>query len=384
VRRAAAGLAALLALAGCSGGGSGATTAAKPPTTTAAQPTTAETTTIAEPARRALETVVTGLDKPLYVTSAPGEPNRLYVVEQTGRVRVVEGDRVRVTPFLDLRDRISCCGERGLLSLAFAPDYEESGKLYVNYTNTDGDTRVVEYTATGDRVTVDAGGGSEILAVEQPYSNHNGGLVLFGPDGRLYVGMGDGGSGGDPENRAQDLSDRLGKLLALDVGAQVADWEIVAYGLRNPWRFTFDEGELYLGDVGQSAFEEIDAVPWPPRDLPNFGWDVFEGRSRYEDKAPNPTGTLVAPVAVYSHAEGCSVTGGLVYRGEAIPGLAGRYFYGDYCSGTVWSFRLENGKAREARREPFTVESLTSFGTDAAGELYLVSQGGTIYRLVGA
>ncbi len=384
MRRAAAGLAALVALAGCSGGGSGTTTAATPPTTTAAQQTTAGTTTPAEPARLALETVVTGLDQPLYVTAAPGEPNRLYVVEQTGRVRVIEDGKVRAEPFLDLHDRISCCGERGLLSLAFAPDYETSGKLYVNYTNTDGDTRVVEYTATGDRRTIDPDGGREILAVEQPYANHNGGLVLFGPDGRLYVGMGDGGSGGDPENRAQDLSDRLGKLLALDVGAPGADWEIVAYGLRNPWRFTFDEGELYIGDVGQSEFEEIDAVRWPAGGLLNFGWPIFEGRSRYEDKAPNPAGTLVAPVAVYSHAEGCSVTGGLVYRGEAIPGLAGRYFYGDYCSGTIWSFRLEDGKAREARREPFTVESLTSFGTDAAGELYLLSQDGTIYRLVGA
>jgi glucose/arabinose dehydrogenase len=196
--------------------------------------------------------------------------------------------------------------------------------------------------------------------------------------------MGDGGSGGDPENHAQDLSQRLGKLLALDVGKPGADWEIAAYGLRNPWRFAFDQGELYVGDVGQDAFEEVDAVAWPPKSLPNFGWDVFEAASRYEDKAPNPAGTLVAPVAFYPHAEGCSVTGGLVYRGTAIPGLAGRYFYGDYCSGTVWSFRLRDGKARDRRRETFTVESLTSFGTDEQGALYLVSGGGTIYRLVGA
>jgi glucose/arabinose dehydrogenase len=382
VTRAAAGLAALLALAGCSGGGSGATTGAAPaPTPT--QATTTGGTTTAEPARLALETVATGFDQPLYVTAAPGEPNRLYVVEQTGRVRVVDDGRVRDEPFLDLHDEVSCCGERGLLSLAFAPDYEESGKLYVDYTNTDGDTRVVEFTATGDRSAVDPGSGRELLAVEQPYANHNGGLVLFGPDGRLYVGMGDGGSGGDPEDRAQDLSQQLGKLLALDVGRPGAEWEIVAYGLRNPWRFMFDEGELYIGDVGQNAFEEIDAIAWPAQSLPNFGWDVFEGRARYEDKEPNPEGMLVAPVAVYSHDEGCSVTGGLVYRGTRIPGLAGRYFYGDYCSGTVWSFRLRDGKAN-VRRQAFTVESLTSFGTDEAGELYLVSGGGTIYRLVGA
>ena len=377
--RAAAGLAALLALAGCSGGG-GATSGAAAPTTTEA---TTQATTSAEPARLALETVAKGFDQPLYVTAAPGEPNRLYVVEQTGRVRVLEDGRIRDAPFLDLHGSVSCCGERGLLSLAFAPDYETSGKLYVNYTNTDGDTRVVEFTASGNRTTVDPGTARELLAVEQPYSNHNGGLVLFGPDGRLYVGMGDGGSGGDPENRAQDLSQRLGKLLALDVGRPGADWEIVAYGLRNPWRFAFDEGELYIADVGQNEFEEVDAVRWPAGGLLNFGWPIFEGRSRYEDKAPNPAGTLAAPVAVYPHAEGCSVTGGLVYRGTAIPGLAGRYFYGDYCSGTIWSFRLRDGKA-DPRREAFTVESLTSFGTDEKGELYLVSQDGTIYRLVGA
>jgi glucose/arabinose dehydrogenase len=299
---------------------------------------------------------------------------------------VVEDGRVGGAPFLDVSDRITAGGEQGLLSIAFHPGYEENGRFYVNYTNREGDTRVVEYRVQGGRTRVDAGSGSEILAVDQPYSNHNGGQLMFGPDGLLYVGMGDGGSGGDPENRAQDLQDRLGKLLRLDVDDPDAEWEIVAYGLRNPWRFSFDRetGDLYLGDVGQGDWEEVDYVPRSVRGLVNFGWDVFEGRARYEDKDPNPEGRLVAPVAVYPLREGgnCSVVGGFVYRGEAIPSIRGRYFYGDYCAGWVESFRIRGGKAAEQRRERFSVEGLTSFGEDEAGELYLVSHTGTVSRLV--
>jgi glucose/arabinose dehydrogenase len=195
--------------------------------------------------------------------------------------------------------------------------------------------------------------------------------------------MGDGGAGGDPDNRAQDLTDRLGKLLRLDVDTPGGGWQIAAYGLRNPWRFSFDRetGDLYLADVGQSAQEEVDYVGWPLGGLVNFGWDVLEGNLPYEDKDPHPAGRLVGPVAVYGREGGCSVTGGFVYRGEEMPGLHGRYFYGDFCSGLVWSFRIRGGKARQHRREAFTVEGLSSFGENAAGEVYLVSLVGTIYRL---
>jgi glucose/arabinose dehydrogenase len=195
--------------------------------------------------------------------------------------------------------------------------------------------------------------------------------------------MGDGGSGGDPENRAQNLDERLGKLLSLDVDQGGSDWRIEGYGLRNPWRFSFDRetGDLWIGDVGQGEWEEIDHTSQGEPGLENYGWDVFEGRQRYEDKDPNPRGRLVMPVAEYSHDHGCSVTGGFVYRGEAIPAAQGRYFYGDYCSGNVWSLALSDGKATDVRRHRFRVATLSSFGEDAAGELYLVSLEGNVFRL---
>jgi glucose/arabinose dehydrogenase len=325
--------------------------------------------------------VAQGLEAPLALTWAPGEPERLYVVEQVGRVAVVENGRVRSERFLDVTDQAQAGGEQGLLGLAFHPAYEDNRLLYVHYTNTEGDTRVVEYRARADGRGVDESSARELLAVEQPYPNHNGGQLAFAPDGRLWLGLGDGGSGGDPENRAQDLSSRLGKLLAIDVDAAEARVEIVAYGLRNPWRFSFDRetSDLWIGDVGQSAFEEINRLPAAQvGELVNFGWDVYEGLEIYEDKDPSSEGPLVEPVAVYDHEQGCSVTGGYVYRGGDIPTAEGRYFYGDYCSGTVWS--LTRGEPRE---EPFTVDGLSSFGEDAAGELYLLSLGGTIFRLTG-
>ena len=359
--------------------------ATAPATTTVTESQPATTEQAEEPARLRLEEIADGLDSPLYVAAAPGEPDRLYVVEQTGRIRVLEDGAVRDSPFLDLSDRVTAGGEQGLLSVAFHPDYEENGRLYVDYTDLEGDTRVVEFRANGERTAAEPGSARELLFVEQPFSNHNGGQLQFGPDGLLYVGMGDGGAGGDPDDRAQNLGDRLGKLLRIDVDTEGADWELAAYGLRNPWRFSFDRenGDLYLADVGQDSREEVDyhAWPLPPDGLVNFGWDVFEGDVRYDDKEPNPEGQLVSPVATYGRDGGCSVTGGYAYRGEAIEGLDGRYFYGDYCSGMVWSFRIEGGRAVGKRQEAFTVESLSSFGEDSAGELYLVSLGGTIYRL---
>jgi len=330
----------------------------------------------------ALEEVVSGLDAPVHAAAAPGERGRLYVVEQPGRIRVLEDGTLQEQPFLDITDEVQSGGEQGLLSVAFHPEYEENGRFYVNYTNNAGDTRVAEYRAEGGTAGADH---RTLLAVDQPYANHNGGQLAFGPDGLLYVGMGDGGAGGDPENRAQNLGSRLGKLLRLDVDDRGADWELVAYGLRNPWRFSFDRltGDLWIGDVGQEEFEEIDFVPaGEVGELLNFGWDAFEGSAVYEDKDPSPGGRLVEPVSEYTHEFGCSVTGGFVYRGsDARQQAGGRYFYGDYCSGRIWSLARWRGEVTR-RGHLFRVAQLTSFAEDADGELYLLSQSGTIHRLV--
>jgi glucose/arabinose dehydrogenase len=296
------------------------------------------------------------------------------VVEKDGRIRVLTNGRVTGT-LLDLRGHVSTGSEQGLLSVAFHPRFARNGRYYVNYTDRNGDTRVVEYR--GRRRL------RQILSVDQPYSNHNGGQNAFGPNGRLYVGMGDGGSGGDPENRAQDLGERLGKLLAINVDRRAPRPEIVGYGLRNPWRFSFDRqtGDLYIGDVGQNAWEEVDFTPRRSPGLENYGWDVYEGRARYEDKSPSGAGRLVFPIAVYPLGGHCAVAGGFVYRGAAVPGARGRYFYGDNCSGAVWSLRVVGGRARSVRREPFTIDGLSSFGEDSRGELYAVTLGGRVYRL---
>ena len=333
-----------------------------------------------------LVAVARGLERPVHVAAAPGEPDRLYVVEQAGRIRIVEGGRVEARPFLDVASEVVSGGEQGLLSVAFHPDYRENGLLYVDYTDLNGDTRVVEYRALDDRTAVDPASRRVLLAIDQPYSNHNGGQLAFGPDGRLWVGMGDGGSGGDPENRAQNLSSLLGKLLTLDVSESRPAPEIAAYGLRNPWRFSFDRenGDLWIGDVGQGDFEEVDRLPRAEvGNLVNFGWDVFEGDAAYEEKEPNPEGSLVAPVAVYDHGEGCSVTGGFVYRGDEVPALKGRYIYGDYCSGTIWTIAAD-GARESVRREPIEVDGLTSFGEDGGGELYTASSAGTLFRIAAA
>jgi glucose/arabinose dehydrogenase len=326
--------------------------------------------------------VAGGLDSPLGIASTPSEPDRLYVVEQPGVVRIVENEKLLPDPFLDIQYLVVSGGEQGLLSLAFDPEYESTGLFYVNYTDRNGDTRVVEYHAGETEAPTKQ---RELLFVDQPYANHNGGQVAFGPDGRLYVGMGDGGAGGDPENRAQNLDEKLGKLLSLDVDADVRekDWTIEGFGLRNPWRFSFDRetGDLWIGDVGQGSWEEIDHTPVDAPGLENYGWDVYEGTHIYEDKDPNPAGHLVMPVYEYSHDEGCSVTGGYVYRGERVPAAWGRYFFGDYCSGTVWSLVLEGGKARDVRKVG-AIDGLSAFGEDAAGELYAVSLDGKLYELV--
>jgi glucose/arabinose dehydrogenase len=317
--------------------------------------------------------VASGLDQPVHVSAPRNQPGRIYVVEQTGRIRIVQNGRLTGT-LVDLRSQVVCCGEQGLLSVAFHPRYAKNGKYYVNYTDRRGDTRVVEYR--GKRRL------RQILFVDQPYSNHNGGQTAFGPDGRLYVGMGDGGAGGDPENRAQNLGSRLGKLLAINVDRRAPRPQIVGYGLRNPWRFSFDRrtGDLYIGDVGQNSWEEVDFTRRRSPGIENYGWDVYEGRSRFENKQPSGNGRLVFPVFVYPLDGGhCAVSAGFVYRGRAVRSASGRYFFGDNCSGAVWSFPA--GRARSVRREPFSLGGLSSFGEDANGELYAVTLNGRVYQL---
>jgi glucose/arabinose dehydrogenase len=398
--RLAAGLVVVALAAGCSGGTDEPSGAPRPASTSVGESPTGSTATETEaqpepaptpvdPGKPAaggpleLKVVATGLDDPVFATAAPGERSRLYVVEQGGLVRVLERGKLLDEPFLDVSSEISTGGERGLLSLAFHPDYASNQLFYVDYTDLEGDTRVVEYRASstgGEPTRV-----RELLYVMQPYANHNGGQLAFGPDGLLYVGMGDGGSGGDPEDHAQDLSSRLGKLLRLDVDGRSTDWEMVGYGLRNPWRFSFDRvtGDLWIADVGQNAVEEVDFVS--RKDLVNtynFGWDVFEGSVPFEDKVLTPGGTLVDPIIEYAHDLGCSITGGYVYRGKLVRKQAwGRYFFGDYCSGRIWSAARWNHEVSR-RGHPFRVPGLTSFGEDAAGELYLLSSDGTVRRLV--
>jgi glucose/arabinose dehydrogenase len=322
--------------------------------------------------------IARGLASPVLAIQAPGEPSRIYVVEQPGRIRVIQRGKVVKRPFLDIRSRVAYGGEQGLLGLAFSPSYARDHTFYVNYTaRPDGSTRVVRYRARNGRAL--AGSARQILRIDQPYSNHNGGNLVFGPDRKLWVGMGDGGAGGDPENRAQNPDSLLGKMLRLDVTQANPTPEIVAVGLRNPWRFSFDRGtkDLWLGDVGQDSIEEIDHLPYGTSGLVNFGWDVYEGTSSYEDKSLGP-GRLVQPVAQYTHDEGCSVTGGYVYRGNAVPRLRGRYVFGDYCSGTIWSMPAAGGGLRV---EPVKVPQLTSFGESLDGaQLYVVSQTGTVSR----
>ena len=327
--------------------------------------------------------VAHGFDALTQVTAPSSQPGRLYVVEQAGVVKVVDRGQVQPQPFLDIRDLVSSGGERGLLSIAFHPRYAKNHLFYVDYTDTDGNTRVVEYRSDGTRAIPSSA--RQLFFERQPFPNHNGGQLAFGPDDLLYIGMGDGGSGGDPNNNGQTFTTKLAKIWKLDVNKPGAQPILVEYGLRNPWRFSFDRatGDLYIGDVGQNEWEEIDYVARAQLGrLSNFGWAAYEGRRPYDpNRALDQRGTLVWPIAVYSHALGCSVTGGFVYRGKARPDLVGRYFYGDYCSGTVWSLRVTKGKVTGLRRERFTIPGLTSFGEDARGGLYAVSDRGTVYRI---
>jgi glucose/arabinose dehydrogenase len=374
-------------------------------TATAGKAATVAPTTIASATARARRGVrltrVGAFDEPLYVTAPAGERRRVFVVERGGRIRVIRAGRILSRPFLDLSRRVSTGSEQGLLGLAFAPDYDASGRFYVHYTNRGGDTRVVEYRrASADRA--DADSSRVVFAQTQPESNHNGGQIAFGPDDLLYIGLGDGGGANDEHGvrgNAQDLSSVLGKILRIDprpsagrayriptsnpfVDREGARGEIYAYGLRNPWRFSFDAqtGDLTIGDVGQDAVEEIDHVSRGGGKGANFGWRPYEGDRRVRPDEPAPG--HVRPVITRSHAAGwCSITGGVVVRDRAVPALYGRYVFGDFCRGRIYSARLEGRRARQVRPTTLDVRSLASFGEDGRGRVYAVSLAGTVYRL---
>ncbi len=319
-----------------------------------------------------------GLEAPVAAAFAPGEPGRLYVAQQDGLIRVVENGRLRAASFADLRALTRARGEQGLLGLAFDPRYRSTRALYVNYIDRSGATVIARLREVRGRARL--GTLTILLRVPQPYGNHNGGHLAFGPDGRLWVGLGDGGGAGDPEDRGQARGTLLGKLFTLDVRVRKPRPRIVAYGLRNPWRYSFDRatGDLWIGDVGQNAVEEVSVLRAGSRLPVNFGWDRFEGSRRHEDTPLGP-GRLVGPIATYGRDRGCSVTGGVVYRGTRLPALRGRYVFGDYCSGRVWSIPARGGSMR---REPFTLPGLVAFAEQPSGEVLLVSHAGTIHRLV--
>ncbi len=349
----------------------------------------------------ALQLVTSGLSYPDFVTTPAGDTARLFVVEQTGAIRVVRHDTLLPTPLLDLTGHIGFGGERGLLSMAFHPSYASNGHFYVYYTNPAGDIRIVRYTVSANPNVADSTTGDTILAAfHETYDNHNGGLVLFGPDGKLYAGLGDGGFGGDPSGNGQNLDTLLGKILRLDVdggspyavppdnpfvGHAGERGEIWIYGLRNPWRFSFDRAtaDLYIGDVGQNLYEEVDVLAAGSPAGVNYGWNIMEGKHCYGASSCNMTG-LTLPVIEYDHSNACAVTGGYVYRGTRVPALAGVYLYGDYCGGWVRSFRFAGGTATESRDWPSLAVSggLSSFGEDVRGELYITSLSGSLYRIV--
>jgi glucose/arabinose dehydrogenase len=353
----------------------------------------------------ALREIATGLDFPLFLTAAPGDLTRLFIVEKTGKIRVIRNGTLLAEPFLDLSAKVSGGGEQGLLGLAFHPQYAANGRFVVYYTDASGNTRVSVFQVSSNPEVADPASEQIILAVNQPFSNHNGGMVVFGPDGKLYIGLGDGGSGGDPQGNGQNRNTLLAKILRLDVsatgqmsipatnpfvGQAGARPEIWSYGLRNPWRFSFDRatGDLYIADVGQNAREEIDVSTSASqfgRGL-DYGWNTMEGTACYSPPTGcNRTG-LTLPVLDYDHGQGCSVTGGYVYRGDAVPALRGAYFYADYCNGWVRSFRLQGG-AVTAQIDWSALRpggQITSFGEDGKGEIYVMISAGKVFQIVAA
>jgi glucose/arabinose dehydrogenase len=344
---------------------------------------------------------------PVYAAAPPGDRRRLFVVEQPGRIMVVRDGTPLAAPFLDIRGLVASGGERGLLSMAFPPDYAATGRFYVYYTarSPNGALTIAEYRAAPSGDTAMPPVQRILLSIPHPRGNHNGGQLQFGPDGYLWIGTGDGGGAGDPDGAGQRLDTLLGKLLRIDPhGNSLAPYtipvdnpfygqsgrrgEIWAYGLRNPWRFSFDRqtGDLVIGDVGQNAWEEIDFAPAPGRGRgANYGWGCWEGRHSYsgnqDEPECRPAPSQLAPVHEYSHSRGCSLSGGYVVRDPTLPRLNGRYVYGDYCRNPLWSVRLQAPDAQDDRRLGLDVPGLTSFGEDACGHVYAVSADGPVFRL---
>jgi glucose/arabinose dehydrogenase len=347
-----------------------------------------------------LQEIATGLDFPLYLTSPAGD-SRLFIVEKAGAIRVLASGTLLEAPFLDLTDKVSIRdGEQGLLGLAFLPDYASSGRFIVHYTDLSGASRISAFRVSADPDRADPASESVVLEVSRPGTAHNGGQLLFGPDGFLYIGLGDGDD--DDGGRGQSLRDLLGSILRIDVssstsytvppdnpfvGTADARPEVWSYGFRNPWRFSFDRatGDLYIGDVGESRWEEVDyasAADGAGRGV-NYGWSRMEGRHCFGREECDQAG-LTLPVVEYDHSSGCSVTGGYVYRGAAIPSLQGKYFYADYCGGWVRSFRMEGGTVVEETDWPELAPGgrVTSFGEDAAGELYILTEQGGVFKII--
>ena len=362
--------------------------------------------------------VASGLDRPVFVTAPPLDPNRLFIAEQGGLIRILDNGVLRPTPFLDLSGEMSCCNASGLLGMTFHPNYASNGFFFVNFTNLDGNTEVRRYHVSADPNVAEPASATTIivLPIDPPAPVHNGGLVAFGPDGYLYVSMGDGGDGADVYHRAQDGGVLQGKLLRLDVNAATYTVppsnpfvgagppldEIWATGLRNPWRFSFDRGsgDLYLADVGQDALEEVNLQPAASIGGANYGWNVFEASACFEPPlpalvCPNPPTGFTFPVLEYDHSQGCSVTGGFVYRGCRLPDLRGTYFYSDFCTGFVRTFRYSGGAVTDPQDRTgevapgggLAIDGVSSFGEDARGELYIVDYGfgldgrGEVYRI---
>jgi glucose/arabinose dehydrogenase/predicted small secreted protein len=352
------------------------------------------------PATPGLQQIAAGLHFPTYLTSPPGD-DRLFILEKAGAIRVIKDGVVLDAPFLDLTSKVmSDGGEQGLLGLVFAPDYASSGRFIVHYNDLAGNTRISAFHVSADPNRADPASESVVLAVEQPGVAHKGGQIRFGPDGFLYIGLGDGSD--SDQGRGQSLADLLGSILRIDVSSGSpytvppdnpfvatagARPEIWSYGLRNPWRFSFDPatGDLYVGDVGESHWEEVDyasATDGAGRGV-NYGWSVMEGLHCVRSQGCDQTG-LTLPVLEYDHSEGCAVTSGYVYRGTALPALQGNYFYADYCTGWIRSLRMEAGVATDQTDWPGLAPGgrVTSFGEDAAGELYLVTEQGGVFKIV--
>lgn len=347
-----------------------------------------------------LQEIASGLAFPLYLTSPPDD-DRLFIAEKGGVIRVIKGGALLTEPFLDLSSRVSGRAEQGLLGLAFAPDYASSGRFFVHYTDLDGNTRVSLFRVSDDPDRADASSESAVLRVDQPGPAHNGGQILFGPDGLFYIGLGDGTSrDGNDQGRAQSLADLFGSILRIDVssgsgytvppdnpfvGTAGARPEIWSYGFRNPWRFSFDRGtgDLFIGDVGEQRWEEIDRAPAADgagRGV-NYGWSRMEGDQCVVEGCDQSGITL--PLVQYDHTEGCAITGGYVYRGLAIPALQGQYFYADFCEGWVKSIRAAGDPGPPVDWPALSPgDNITSFGEDAAGELYIVTGGGGVFKIV--